>query len=264
MWQALLLAAVLGQAEGNPYVGQARQLYADLEFEKCVQRLEMAPQWKETTRAELKEIEIYSALCHYQLGNKRDAEDHFNLALQIDPEAQLPPYTSPKIVDLFKSLQKKVKPRTDKPNKTQLVPGDPPPGDGALLVPRPDDSELRRIAVPIGLGSLAVVACGTGAYFGVRAKELEQRGHDAYYASEGVALGGQAQDSATAANVAFGIALAAGAGAAVSYFFGPEPAEGARRAEVVQAPPPPPPPAAEPVKKPDSGKKAPLDEPLDF
>ncbi len=107
---ALLLAATSAlaqpQDDPNPYLAQAKAFYKSLEFEKCSQRLEMAPQWK-NSRAEMLEIEIYAGLCHYALGHVKDAEEHFQLAVHIDPEAELPPYTSPKIVELFSVVKKR-------------------------------------------------------------------------------------------------------------------------------------------------------------
>ncbi|MHB8873798.1 MAG: hypothetical protein ACYC8T_08950, partial [Myxococcaceae bacterium] len=92
----LLPLAAWAQSKPNPYLAQAKVFYQGLEYEKCLQRLEQAGRWKNTTQ-ELVDIEIYSALSKFNLDQSKDSEAHFQLALQLDPKVKLPPFSSPKI-----------------------------------------------------------------------------------------------------------------------------------------------------------------------
>ncbi len=110
--RSLLLAFVLCApalaVEGpNPYLGQAKVFYQGLEFEKCLQRLSQAHRWSSTPE-EAVEIELYGGLCSYNLGKEARALERFAAALQLDPQAQLPAMTSPKIVELFRTVASKV------------------------------------------------------------------------------------------------------------------------------------------------------------
>jgi len=93
----------------NPYLSQAKELYERLDFEKCLKRLGQAPQWISDS-AELIEIELYAGMCSYNLNERGDAEERFRLALRMNPDAELPPYTSPKLVDFFLNVKRKLRP----------------------------------------------------------------------------------------------------------------------------------------------------------
>lgn len=116
----------------NPFVAQAKDLYAKLEFEKCLKRIAQASQWRSSPR-ELLEIELYAGLCHFNLGQKADAEERFKQAVRIDPAAELPPYTSPRAVELFAKLRKTMKPKVEPPPK--------PPEDIPGLVEAPPEAK---------------------------------------------------------------------------------------------------------------------------
>lgn len=92
----------------NPYLHQAKELFQQLDFEKCLKRLQQAPQWK-TEAPELLEIELLAGMCHYNLNQRPDAEERFRLALRMNPDAELPPYSSPKLVDFFLAVKRKMR-----------------------------------------------------------------------------------------------------------------------------------------------------------
>jgi hypothetical protein len=98
----------------NPFLAQAKENYRNLEFERCLQRLQQAPQWRSSPQ-ELLDIELYAGMCSYQLNQLPVAEEHFRLALRIQPTAELPAYTSPKLVDFFKRIKKSMPKVADKP-----------------------------------------------------------------------------------------------------------------------------------------------------
>src|SRR3954471_5975430 len=99
----LLLAAP------NPYLSQAKVLHQGLDFEKCLKRLEQAARWENTT-TQLAEIELYSGLCAFGLGDERDASEHFELGIKIDPALALPALVGPKVTRLFERARTKVLP----------------------------------------------------------------------------------------------------------------------------------------------------------
>ena len=232
----LLVAACLlsagtaaAQTGPDPYLQQARVYYQGMEFEKCIARLEQAARWKNTPQ-ELVEIELYNGLCKYNLGKSRDAEDHFQVALQLDREAKLPPYTSPKI----EALYKKVKDRLPKPppEKAEVAKAEEPKAQDAPvktdLLPRPEEKPSSQVdfteaapkksyAVPLALGGAAVVAAGVGGYLGMRAKQLETSANAAHFESDAIAQGNQAKQNALFANVGFGVAGAAATAALLTW-----------------------------------------------
>ena len=125
----------------NPFLRQAKELYEKLDFEKCLQRLQQAPQWK-SAPAELLEIELYAGMCHYNLNQRPDAEERFRLALRINPDAELPPYTSPKLVDFFLAVKRKLKPLKEPKEpppikEPQQVKEPPPPKEPPVKEPPP-------------------------------------------------------------------------------------------------------------------------------
>ena len=97
----------------NPFLAQAKENYQNLEFEKCLQRLAQAPQWRSSPQ-ELLEIELYAGMCSYNLNQLGPADEHFRLALRIAPSVELPAYTSPKLVEFFRRI-KKAMPKVEKP-----------------------------------------------------------------------------------------------------------------------------------------------------
>jgi hypothetical protein len=135
---ALLVALTAGPAAAeNPHLLQAKQLYGGLEYERCVQRLDMASRVRTSTPREKVEIDLYGGLCQYQLGHSIEAERHFISALRQDPEARLPAYTSPKIVEVYQELQKRL--ARSRPREEQRKP--PPERERPAVVERPPKRE---------------------------------------------------------------------------------------------------------------------------
>jgi hypothetical protein len=209
-------AAHAQERKANPYLVQAKVFYQGLEYEKCLGRLDNAYRWQ-NSEPELAEIELYMGLCSFQLGRAEDAKERFVLSLQLNPQIQLPPFTSPKIVQLFDELAARVPDReVKKPDEKRVdVPLSSPP----TLVTTPS----KPIPwLPIGLGSAAVAGVGTGIFFGIEAKRLEGLANDpAEFEINRVRYGDQARRSAVFANVAYGLAASLAVSAVVTYFFFP-------------------------------------------
>ena len=220
----------------NPYLPQARVYYQGLEYEKCLARLEQAEKWQNSPQEQV-EIELYNGLCKLNLGRTSDAEAHFRTAVRLNPKAQLPPYTSPKIVALFEDLKKDAAPpaaveeprpaeptvataavtktETDAPTKVDLAPHPVQPSGAQQALHT--EVHAKSYALPLSLGGAAVVAAGVGGFMGMRAKQLETQVQGAEYESDAIALGKQAKDSATFANIGFGVAGAEATAAIVAW-----------------------------------------------
>ncbi|MFL5319624.1 MAG: hypothetical protein ACJ790_08190 [Myxococcaceae bacterium] len=234
----LIAGAALGAGKPNPYLGQAKVFYQGLEYEKCLARLDQATKWA-SEPAEQVEIELYAGLCNFNIGNMDEAKRRFDLALGLDPKLQLPPYTSPRIGEIFEASRKRAEEKlarmnpvakkeepvvvakkeepppkkSDAPVETKLTPEQPPKEDVTAGV-----STEKSYVAPIALAGASALSLGAGAYFGLQAKNYEAQGATSHYGSDAFKYSQQAGSSALIANVAFGVAATAAIGAAVTYF----------------------------------------------
>ncbi|MBX7100368.1 MAG: hypothetical protein K1X89_21805 [Myxococcaceae bacterium] len=212
----------------NPFLVQAREDAQALDFERCVGRVRQAAQWK-SNQKELVELEVLGGVCNYNLNRRVDAREHFRLALRMSPDAELPAYSSPKLVDFFLWVKKRLQgPPT--PFPAEDLPPDAPL-DGQLL-PRDRGGadyvrpfEVRPL--PVVFGSVAVAMLATGIGLGLSAKNLEAQAKAAMYEVDYGGYANAARGNALGANIAYGIAGAAVVGAVVSFLVGrpsaPEP-----------------------------------------
>jgi hypothetical protein len=224
----LLLAAGTAQAADrpNPYLSQARVLYLGLEYEKCVERLQQAAQWRSTPEEQV-EIEIYAGLCRFDLRQEKSAAEHFRMALRLNPDAKLPSDASPPIRELFDSVaaqMPRVAPEPSHPPppppKVNLTPPPPrPPAAGFDLPPTP--TAHRNIVVPISLEAAALAVAATALVFGLEAKRLETESNQARKEIDAFNLGNASRRDALISNVGTGVAAALGVGAILSYFLPP-------------------------------------------
>ncbi len=241
----LLLAGTARADEPNPFLQQAKSFYEQVKYEKCAQRLEQAVQWK-STAAELVEIELYAGLCQFNLNALRDAREHFELALKLNPAATLPPYSPPKAVSLFKSIAQarpveEVAPPVEHPAEeppppeavaaapAEVASAAPPPPPPPTLVP--SERALPPAAatevfrpVPkltIGLGVGAGVAAGVGTFLIVQAQAQARDANRQVFEQVRKERGDEAVASATAAYVSLGAAVSAAAGAVIVYLLEP-------------------------------------------
>ena len=199
---ALLLLAALSAgpragaaAAGNPYLAQARALYERLEPKACLQRLEQASRWNNSSAEELVEIEIVAGLCTFFLGSEQAAAERFELALRLSSDARLPPHTSPKIEELFehvrlrRSRELKAAPPAPQQASNNSVPSEAlPPSTAAAPIGKELESSRqapapvpvrRSLAGPIALGAAAVVAATAGIVLGVMANDFVGKADDA-------------------------------------------------------------------------------------
>ncbi len=226
---ALALSLSLAADAPNPFLAEAKALYAALDFERCLERLDQAAkQWTSTPR-ELFEIEVFTGLTHLNLGQTARAREHFRVAQRIDPAGALPPYSSPKAVDLWLDVKRSLAPKPppfpdsdlpdDAPRRAELQPQLP----ASPLAPAPPIA-WRRHAAPAALSLLAAAGLAVGVGLGVRAKQLEGQANTAAFEADFRRLGGAAQAHAAGANVAFGVAAASAVTAGLLWWLLPEPA----------------------------------------
>jgi len=106
---AAVLAAAPGTARAEPdpdeLVAQARQSMVQLDFDRAIRLLEKAESAGRSRRDTL--ILIYRSLAESRaaLGQSDAAEGEFRRLLALDPEAQLPPGSSPKLTAPFRSAR---------------------------------------------------------------------------------------------------------------------------------------------------------------
>ena len=227
-------SAAAAQSGGNIYLSQAKVFFQGLNFEKCLQRLDQASRWQDSTHAELAEVELYTGLCQFSLGQRTEAEEHFKLALQIEPTLQLPMGLSPRIVESFDAVAARVRPiaaaREEARAEANQSPTQPTTTDAPrpfVTVPAPSNTAASAVnpalaasprshskVLPITLGGASVAAAIAGGIFGNLAKSYEQQYNDrtTYYA-DAQSAARNANNSAVAANVAFGLAATAAVGA---------------------------------------------------
>lgn len=234
----LLTLAVLSQARApapsaaprpNPYLAQAKVFNQGLEYEKCLQRLVQASRWPSSAKEQV-DIELYGGLCSFGAGRAEDAKERFALALQLDPKAALPPFTSPKITELFNDVRQRLGLTGTAAAVTAKTPppAEPPvpttPTDRPLaaapapsLTPRAEPVSPaakkpwlhvagKDAALPASLGVASLAATGAAVYLGVMAGSLEAQANAAPFQADALRIGGQAQTAALWANVGYAVA----------------------------------------------------------
>lgn len=217
-----LLAALL-LAATNPFLAEALEHEKNLDFEKCLSRLQQAStQWK-SPPAELREIELHAGLCSFNLGQKKSAADHFRTALRIDEGADLPPYTSPKAVELFLEVKKALRapppplPESDLPEDAPKQPK-LEPKVVAPLATDPLGLTLSRRAAPLSLGLVTVGAVIAGIALGARAQTVAAEANAARFETDFFRLGDDARGLAIASTISWVISALAATATGVTWW----------------------------------------------
>lgn len=195
------------------YLSQAKVLMRAFEYTRCLERLEQANALAPTA-AQLVDIEVHRGLCLFLSGKKDAAEEHFWLALRLDPDVKLSELTSPKIIELFEELRAKQKatappPRTTPPDAPVAPPvasaATPPPAQSTQTAP----ATGRRWLWPSVSVAVGAVALGAGVWLGVNARAEAERANGAFFASDAARYAQSARLQAVLANVGYGVAAVA-------------------------------------------------------
>jgi hypothetical protein len=203
------------QAE-NPYLSQAKVFYQGLEYSKCIQRLDQATRW-ESTKKELAEIEIYYGMCKFNAGKKDEVKaevnEHFRLALQLDPLIDIPPLTSPRLTEIWKGAVEKFGPTPAEREKLVAERGGPSTSApaAATTVSEAPKPTKNRIPAYVAAG-VAGAALATGIVFGIMANSASGDAKTSTDPTEKPSLVSRAYTNGQVADIAFiGSAVAAGA-----------------------------------------------------
>jgi hypothetical protein len=204
---ALVASAAHAQTETrNPFLVQAEAFYQGAEFEKCVERAEQGKR-SASTSAEKVPFEIYAGLCLQNLDREKAAQVHFNAALTLDINAQLPPIASPKSKELFDRLRAALiaAHANDAPAETgpkaQMVVGAPAPLDLST-------SSTARTAT-LALGLAAGVAAVLSLTLGITALQEGDIGSHADLVPQMQTFATQSNRNGIGAGVCAGLAAAA-------------------------------------------------------
>jgi len=135
----------------NPFLAQAKENFQNLEFEQCLKRLAQAPQWRSSPR-ELLEIELYAGMCSFSINQLPAADERFRLALRIQPTAELPTYTSPKLLEFFHRIKKSMPPpeKVEKPppEKVEKPPPEKVEKPPEKRVEKPPEKKVEKVEKP--------------------------------------------------------------------------------------------------------------------
>ncbi len=217
----------------------AAWLYEELEYEQALKALSQA-QTLAKTDDERTEVAVFQGIVLADLGQRDKSLAAFRKALSLRLEARLPVKVSPKVEQDFEEVRQAVRsereavarakappPATDRPAQPPAVatPALPAPTSGADLgSPSPREERGRGIRkLPVALLGAGVVAGGVGSYLGLRSQGNIQDARDAFGSEpQQRRLLEDARGQALAANILFGVAVTAAAGAVITYFTGKE------------------------------------------
>ena len=210
------LVLLMLSAAPNPFLAEALELEQNLDFEGCVARLRQASsQWKSTPE-ELRDIEVHAGLCTFNLGKTKQAEGHFRMALRLDEATALPPYTSPKAVELFTSVKRSLPPPVaDAPLKEATV---EKPVLTPVAPPQRTFGQLLSRRVPsLMTAGVAVVSLVTGILLASIAQDVARRANASHFESDFYRLGADARGLATGATISWVVAAVATSATVVTW-----------------------------------------------
>ncbi len=237
---------VLAADDFERYVAATRRLYDNLEYERALEQIQRARRISRGVEQDVT-LGLYEGLILADLGRWKEARESFFTSLLLEPDATLPVSVSPKVEMEFETQRVRareelaqlqpppVKPDaplsgsmeapppvavTDHPKQAlpdQLAPTEPSPA----LTPTVAESPRRVSVVPLALFGAGVVAGGLGAYFGASANGQLADARVAPLRDDALARFNGAHGSARTANILFGTAGLAAAGAVVTWLLSP-------------------------------------------
>ncbi|RKH77373.1 tetratricopeptide repeat protein [Corallococcus sp. AB032C] len=214
------------------------RLFEDLESEQALAAVTRARRLARTEQ-ERSAAAIYEGVILADLGRRDEALASFKAGLLLAPEARLPAKVSPKVEGDFESVRSAVRQEraalekpADAPVRPLVVETpaalSPPqvataPAPGVDLKADARERGMRRVPtvswVLLGTG---VVAGGVGSVIGLQSRGNVNSARDADLSADVSGHLDDARGQAVVANVLFGTALAAAAGAVTTYFLSGE------------------------------------------
>lgn len=251
LWVVIPAHAARASSEFERHVAEAVRLYDDLEYERALEQLDRARGSLRGSRDRVT-LALHRGIIIADLGRWQAARDEFRTALLLEPEARLPLRVSPKVAREFEAQRALAKAelarrRKDSPTREAAL-IEPPETESvaeassvlpAALTPTEQatasspvevqartatsSASWRRIGgrqVPLAslvLLGAGIAATGTGTVFGVSSRGQISDAREARFHEQLVEHHGRAQRSARTANVLFGTAGVAAAGALVTW-----------------------------------------------
>ncbi|NOK19794.1 tetratricopeptide repeat protein [Corallococcus carmarthensis] len=240
-------AAATGTAASRPAstyfdaaMAEAARLYEDLESEQALAAVTRARRLARS-EAERSAAAIYEGVILADMGRRDEALASFRAGLVLTPEAKLPAKVSPNVEGDFESVRSAVRQEraalekpadapvrppvveTPAPLSPPVVAAAPAPAPGVDLKADARERGMRRVPtvswVLLGTG---VLAGGVGSVFGLQSRGNVSSAREAELSSGVSSHLEDARGEAVVANVLFGTAVAAAAGAVTTYFLSGE------------------------------------------
>ena len=109
----LLFVALLSAGASRPWLDEAKEQMARLEFAQALSRLELARQAPSLEPTVVREVDELRAYCLVALGRWKEAEALWSAILKADPMAvPEPTYSSPKVMRVYEQAKKALFPKT--------------------------------------------------------------------------------------------------------------------------------------------------------
>lgn len=204
----------------------AKKHHEAFEFDKCIKALERAPA-KKLSQLERAEVELYFGLCRFNLGQDQRAEGHFELALRLQPDLELPPMTSPKIEAMWARLARELRSATKAPDKPTEQPAVKPAEPDRLTPeqplsvtsapPPPPLETSRSFVLPIVFAAAAAAACVPGIILGVQANAAVGEARARTFQAQIIEANQRAAGLAVGSTISWALAGALAVGAVVSF-----------------------------------------------
>ncbi|RKH75691.1 tetratricopeptide repeat protein, partial [Corallococcus sp. AB045] len=216
-------------------MAEAARLYEDLESERALAAVTRARRLARSEE-ERSAAAIYEGVILADMGRRDEALASFRAGLLLTPEARLPAKVSPKVEGDFELVRSAVRQERAAVAKPADAPVRPPvalspPQVAAVPAPAPGvdlkadarEGGMRRVPtvswVLLGTG---VVAGGVGSIIGLQSRGNVGSARDTDLSGDVTGHLDDARGQAVVANVLFGTALAAAAGAVITYFLSGE------------------------------------------
>jgi tetratricopeptide (TPR) repeat protein len=131
-------AVTVKDVSANAHLGAAIRLYQKLDLDAALAELQLAEVDAKDSQDQMVQVLIYRGLIYSETGKLSDASDQFKRALAMQPWAEVPPDTSPRIAKNFSDARRalwgmaSVRPpqkRTPPPADSQALPAAQPAAD---------------------------------------------------------------------------------------------------------------------------------------